>query len=98
MRLLYCDTPGAGHLLTIYNAGGSRWEEKLLLPRVVLFRSQEHLLFVPLCEKEVIQCVYWASFVNEYRGQFGEERQGEKFGENKQAPVVCEHASVCGRW
>lgn len=58
MSLLYFDTPGAVHLLIIYNSGGYRWEAEMFLPRVMLFRSRESLPFVPLCEKEMIKYVH----------------------------------------
>lgn len=57
MSLLYDDIPGAVQLLIIHNSGGYRWEEKGFLPRVVMCRRQGSLLFVPLCEKEMIECV-----------------------------------------
>lgn len=55
MGLLYYDTPGAVHLLIIYDSSGYRWEEKTFLPTVMLFRGEESLSFVSLYEKEMIE-------------------------------------------
>lgn len=40
MSLRYYDAPGAVYLLTLYNSGDERWEEKILLPRVLLSRGR----------------------------------------------------------
>lgn len=58
MGLFYYDIFGVVYLLIIYDFSGYRWEEKIFLLIVMLFRGEESFFFVLLYEKEMIEFFY----------------------------------------
>lgn len=80
MSLRYYDTPGAVYLLITYNSGDERWEEKILLPRVILSRGRRGSLCPTALEGSDKTCSFGLHFPWNAKVSL-EEREGEIRGQ-----------------